>query len=98
MCSSSCKSASRAAHRSVQFSSNPTHLTLWHQKNVDFVEVHGVEFGPTRLGSQVHLPTDFEVVDRQKDPLGKQIGVVDVTRGVPPNQEVPTISYLTVYC
>lgn len=61
------------------------------------MEVHGVEFGPTRLGLQVHLPTDFEVVDRQKDPLGKQIGVVDVTRGVPPSQEVPTIFYLTVY-
>ena len=37
---------------------------------------------------QVHLPKDFEVVDRVNDPLGKQMGIVDVVRGVPSNQEV----------
>jgi 3-phosphoglycerate kinase/Ca2+-binding EF-hand superfamily protein len=42
-------------------------------------------------GTQVHLPKDFEVLDRVKDPLGKQMGVVDVARGVPSNQEVVDI-------
>ena len=41
-----------------------------------------------RTHTQVHLPKDFEVVDRVKDPLGKQMGIVNVTRGVPSNQEV----------